>query len=682
MSDEKNIGILVVHGIGDQKQFDCLKGAAQSIVDYLQSEINSGYVEVSLDINRATTGTFQSLHPPWQDGKEAPINLRIKPTGRDSEIYNLHFREVWWADLDRPQNFFKFLEFWFWGLGLWAIPAQDHNLPILNDPENDLNDLSWDENQGDRNYKKIISRLLARLEYALIGLFLIICQPILFVLKTVLRLLDWDVPLTIIADYVGKLRLYQRPANSGQDLIEDFGNPPRFSIQRRMINALVRMAISDYDRWYVWSHSLGSIVAYNAFSMPEATLSHYVSRSMWEEIEEWDFKQLLIVNLYVLLIRNGLYQFGSLLLRQDQRLYQDDPFHKKLLRDLDTNESNTGRPKPYRPVWQTKKISRKSLFAKCEGLLTYGSPFWRIADLWPDLVKRNTEADFQLNFNWYNVIDPSDPVATRIKELFSGHSHSQFNTTTHKSLYPEDVFHRTPLSFLFAHLSYLSSSKKDSLISQLWRWVSEDKKISQNNDNLYGGSPLRYFWQHLQENTNTFKKFYLLYHQVWRYIWWFVLIIVSYLVLDLIWVVLTPIFQDISTFLTSIPDILRNHFFNDYSDSLISKLASCLMHLGDNYDSVMQGDLGDNYDFVIEKIGNLIFNITNIISKILPNPYLFLICLGLLIISGLILSIRGNPIKSYLLEYLQDNPNEPFSPEQLREDVFPNIRLVTITKLL
>lgn len=104
MSNEINIGILAVHGIGDQKQFDCLKGVAQSIVDHLQSEIDSHHVEVSVDINYATTGTFQSLHPAWQDGEKPPINVRISFSGYD-KVFNLHLREVWWADLDRPKNF-------------------------------------------------------------------------------------------------------------------------------------------------------------------------------------------------------------------------------------------------------------------------------------------------------------------------------------------------------------------------------------------------------------------------------------------------------------------------------------------------------------------------------------------------------------------------------------------------
>ena len=654
---EKNIGILVVHGIGDQKQFDCLKGVAQSIVDSLQSEINEGYVEVSVDINRAETGTFQSLYPAWQEGEKAPINVRIKPSGYSTN-YNLHLREVWWADLDRPQNFGKFIKFWFWGLSLWAIPPQE-DYPILNDPDKDLQNLEWNTNED----KKGRSRLIARFEYFLIGLFLIVCQPLLFIVKNILRFLDIDFPVTLIADYLGKLRLYQQAENSGKNLIEDINIPPRFSIQRRMINALVRMAISDYDRWYVWSHSLGSIVAYNAFSMPEATLSHYVSHSMWEEIEKWN----------------------------------QDHSEKQLLHDFNTN---TRRPKPYRPVWQTKRISRKSLFDKCEGLLTYGSPFWRIADLWPDLVKRNIKHDFKSEFNWYNVIDPSDPVATRTEGLFP--KNCKEDEDKPKPLHPQDVFYRTPSIFLLAHKDYLSTTNT-SLISQLLPWVCSKKEIIENKNNLYGFPLLKSFRKKEKPPIS-----YLRYHQLWRFIWWFSLIFVSFLIFEGILVVLFSIFQNLyTTFFSPSLQKLSTHFSNDSSltslahflatftevlvcftpiiviglliwllfrrvkSNLFPVIGICLTPFVIFLTGYCVIYLADNYSSTLSKI----FEAIKVIGH-LTVAKLFCFCAASLIVVGLISRFLKKPIKSYILEYLQDCPNQSINAEELMriiwdQDVMP-----------
>ena len=668
--NETNIGILVVHGIGDQKQFDCLREIANDIVEYFQSEIDKGYVEVSVDINQADIGTFKETYPSWENGKKPPINVRIRPTGYEKN-YNLHLREVWWADIDRYQEKFKFSKFWLWGLSLWATPLEK-NFPILNDPDKHLQQLTWVEK--DEN----CSRIWARCEYFLIGVFLLVCQPLLFLIKTLLRFFDFNVPLTIIADYVGKLRLYQDSSKAAKELIEDRGNSPRFSIQRRMINALVRMAISDYDRWYVWSHSLGSIVAYNAFSMPEATLSHYVSHAMWKEIQDCK--------------------------RRDSKKYAEI-----LLDQITPANQNNQRPKPYRPVWQDKRISRKALFEKCEGLITYGSPFWRIADLWTDLVKRNPQADFSPDFKWFNIIDPSDPVATRIKELFIGDPPAQGQP---QFLYPEDIFYRTPKSFLLAHMEYLSAKKENSLIGQLWRWMSEARNITEQNNELYNSWYVKLFirFPGIQDE----REAYLRYHQIWRFIWWIFLIFVFYLILDAISLFLcnlkdlfSPSF--ISIF-TSILERLATYFFDEYwsnsifyqlgdlVDQLIGSLISLIFQLInqirplvdfinlltqvalyfvsilkplliDFINSLIHLGLYLIHPFVLSTV--FITSITsNVISSIFPSPQLFLMLIGLVIVLGLIRRIRGNPIKFYILEYLQNHPNQHFKKDVLTKEKF------------
>lgn len=578
-NNEINIGILVVHGIGDQKQFDCLKGIANDIVDYFQSEIDKGYVEVSVDINRATVGTFKSLHPAWQDGKRPPINVRIKPTGHN-KAYNLELREVWWADLDRhSQNFGKFMKFWFWGLSLWLIPPWK-NYPTLNDPENHLEDFSWHQNNS---WEKNISRFIARIEYFLIGLFLLIAHPILYVFKTVGHFFDCNVPLTIVADYVGKIRLYQDSFKAGKDLIEDRENYPRFSIQRRMINALVRMAISDYDRWYVWSHSLGSVVAYNAFSMPEATLSHYVAEYMWSEINDW---------------------IGD-------REQSPGRERKKIFSGGNENDRNR-RPRPLRPVWQKETISREYLFKKCEGLLTYGSPFWRIADLWSDLLKRNKIADFSPDFKWYNIIDPSDPVATTIEKLFSQQAEQ---ADEKKYLHPKDLFYRTPNPFLFAHLSYFSPRKSSPLIGQLWRWMSEARNITEEN-NLYNSWYIKLFIRF--PGVQDEREAYLRYHQMWRFIWWFLLITLFSFAITFITIFFAKLLASSTSLLADIN--------NDWRTTLCSLVLQSFQSL-----------------WICILIGGVLVIIIGLLNRITE-----------------IIFYTHKFFRSLLLEYLQGHPNEKF----------------------
>lgn len=635
--NETNIGILVVHGIGDQKQFDCLKGIANEIVNCFQSEIEKGYVEVSVDINQADIGTFKETYPSWENGKKSPINVRIRPNGY-KKTYNLHLREVWWADIDRPQNFGKFIKFWLWGLSLWAT-SLEANFPILNDPDDHLKGFKPVED------KKDSFRIWARCEYFIIGIFLLVCQPLLFLIKSLLRFFDFNIPLTIIADYVGKLRLYSDSSKAEKELIEDRDNSPRFSIQRRMINALVRMAISDYDRWYVWSHSLGSIVAYNGFSMPEATLSHYVSHSMWEEIEEWESNTALNHN-------------------------------NSLLEEISNH--NSQRPKPYRPVWQNKRISREALFEKCKGLVTYGSPFWRIADLWTDLVKRNTQADFSADFRWYNIIDPSDPVATRIKELFLDDPSVPGQP---QSLHPEDVFYRTPKPFLLAHMEYLSE-KENSLIGQLWRWMSEARTITEQN-NLYDSWYVRFSSEVLKKQDKRIA--YLRYHQIWRFLWWILLIA---LVLFLPFYI-APIWNKIPYWCYVIACLLptiisagilllingtkRVSSIVRFCSILLSPL---ILFLGASF-TIYLADKRYSEDKVVEYITNYILE-----NRPWITPFLWsTLFVGIVLVVGLIFAYRGRNVKSLILEYLQNYPNQRFTQKDLT-DKFRSVDAIGVTNAL
>jgi hypothetical protein len=58
----------------------------------------------------------------------------------------------------------------------------------------------------------------------------------------------------------------------------DYGRPRRVAIQRRFIQQLIEFLQRDYDGWYVFAHSLGSVIAlqgllhldeaYSSFSRP------------------------------------------------------------------------------------------------------------------------------------------------------------------------------------------------------------------------------------------------------------------------------------------------------------------------------------------------------------------------------------------------------------------------------
>ena len=76
-----------------------------------------------------------------------------------------------------------------------------------------------------------------------------------------------------MVQYLGDIKLYQEGKRQGKGPLVDLGKPPRVSIRRRMIKGLVEMSSRDYDRWYVLSHSLGTIVAFNGLMTTEEIIS-------------------------------------------------------------------------------------------------------------------------------------------------------------------------------------------------------------------------------------------------------------------------------------------------------------------------------------------------------------------------------------------------------------------------
>jgi hypothetical protein len=77
----------------------------------------------------------------------------------------------------------------------------------------------------------------------------------------------------IIVSYVGDVKLYQQDFwVRGDPPVSDRLHWPRVAIRRRAIHAMVEIAQSDIDRWYVLAHSLGTVVAFNALTETEHSL--------------------------------------------------------------------------------------------------------------------------------------------------------------------------------------------------------------------------------------------------------------------------------------------------------------------------------------------------------------------------------------------------------------------------
>src|SRR5262245_55876099 len=376
----ERIGIVLVHGIGEQRRFEHLEGQGRLLVDALKRRPGA---EVTVDILRATGGTYRSEQNTWASSPSVRIGL--KEGGQYRELY-LH--EVWWADVNEPYSVAKQLRFWLWGLSVWLYPGKDASTSAgfraMTDPVI--------PGFGLRR------RIIVRCElFAVSGLFLMAAFPLGIGVVLAKRLLNLSAPdfVQTIVNYVSGVKLYNQRRRHGtsllfhkeSDFLDSLDEPPRVSVRRRMIEVLTDIALQDepYDRWYVLAHSLGSVVAFNGLMESGESLANYLGKQRWADLVNKGFAG----------------KRGALV---------GSPEY------FDSSSGGAGGPAPIpaRPVWLDSDdiVYRHLLLKNFRGVLTYGSPLEKFAAIWPARVPVNkTEPHFPTTSEWINIYDPVDPVS-------------------------------------------------------------------------------------------------------------------------------------------------------------------------------------------------------------------------------------------------------------------------------
>ncbi|MEM8605121.1 MAG: hypothetical protein AAGF24_14965 [Cyanobacteria bacterium P01_H01_bin.121] len=122
-SSTTRIGVLLVHGIGEQAQFQHLEAVVSNLVSALQEQehdpINDPQVTVT--VRTSSDSAYGALQKVWQSENAIPVSVTIKQS--PTHQVQIDFQEVWWADLDEPTTWKTQLQFWRWGLSLWSNPG-------------------------------------------------------------------------------------------------------------------------------------------------------------------------------------------------------------------------------------------------------------------------------------------------------------------------------------------------------------------------------------------------------------------------------------------------------------------------------------------------------------------------------------------------------------------------------
>lgn len=388
-------GLLFVHGVGEQERWEhlrssvvevaqllgahCGKRASVSVVDGTQGGSGSG----------SGGGSGEWPHAPGEPDitSPAPITIALRQQEAGGCAIDFECHEVWWADLGKRSGLLESFGFWIWGLGQWGAPIyyeldasglslekQSESSPVVRMPQSVAFEL-WPQ-------------FWARINLAWAAVVATLAALSISLFKQVAKLLAGATPsTTLIVDYVGDVQTYTERARPGRGPVSDPGHPWRVAIRRRMISEMVAMSARGYKRWYIFAHSLGSVVAFNGISELGHTLPNYLPQRLWDSLPA--------------------------------NLKRDDEAAKR--HDIEAMM-------PARPAWlaAAECLNRPLLFATLAGFVTYGSPLDKFAALWPRIVAaeryRGSRAKedapgrqvFSAGTSWVNILSQTDPIAGNI----------------------------------------------------------------------------------------------------------------------------------------------------------------------------------------------------------------------------------------------------------------------------
>ena len=427
----RKVGVVVVHGIGEQRRFEHLDGQVRQLIAALKARPGC---EVSAEIHAGRDSPFGATAATWSEGH--PVSVFVRETG---QLTRIDVHEVWWADVNELYSLAKQIRFWLWTLAIWLIPgklgsALPQALHVTAPGEQSASGRLW-----------IRMRLLGVAIVAVaaacsIGL-------VSFLLERLFEIQAPDVLRTFV-NYVAGVKLYNQKGRRGPglpgseaDFLDTLREPPRVSVRRRMIRVLMRMAQGEYERWYVLAHSLGSVVAFNGLMETAYTWPGYLEEKTWEAA------------------RNATPPLAGA--------------HKP-------GWAVVGDPAaPARPVWLTgsELVYRSRIFERLQGFVTFGCPLEKFAALWPARVPITKEPAFRVGTQWFNIFDPTDPV--------SGVLTSFDVADPHCCPPPTNLGFAAGPFLLVSHLKYLrASASRKGLADAFAHWIvtGDSSRMGQGPD--------------------------------------------------------------------------------------------------------------------------------------------------------------------------------------------------------
>jgi hypothetical protein len=450
----ERVGIILVHGIGEQKRFAHLDAEIRGIIEGLKRRKSA---RLTVEILSGNAAAYNAEHDTWASGSQPSARITVFEPNRNVEI-NVH--EVWWADVNESYSLAKQIRFWMWGLSVWNFPESKSRPDLRGFADAMLPPPAPDD--AARQKASVRFRLF------LAGLFFLVAAfslgAAVFFAK---RLFGLEAPdfVRVFVNYISAVKLYNQSTRQGSGLLpnshgflDTLDDPPRVSIRRRMIQAIVAVASQKYNRWYILGHSLGSVVSFNGIMENGQAFANYLSRETWDDLKSRGWAGPKTIDVL---------HFANI---------------------------PPGPMSPSRPVWlaDDELVYREEIFGKFRGLLTYGSPLGKFAELWPARVPINkVEPVFQTNTEWINVYDGRDPVSGPLN-VFAPAVLAQHGITPRHCPPLKGFSYRASRVLLLSHIRYLMvRNEPDRQLSEVvadWLVTGQDFTPPPNGTGRWHGA--------------------------------------------------------------------------------------------------------------------------------------------------------------------------------------------------
>ena len=218
----ERVGLLVVHGIGDQNRGQHVQNVAESFVKALVLQYGNDKISVELP------------------GLNGDLTIHLRDDNREATF---DLVEMWWRDLGHQPRLSALIGFWLWAVslpgtrGLFRSAAQGRK-----NPENP---------SAIHSMVLPYDRLLLLLKTTY---FFLLLSPIAMVVRLITIIPGVrQIPfIRSVFTYLSSVQLYQERRSTQPGTLVDYDQSRRMSIQRRLANLIVSMSEPDYDRWYIW----------------------------------------------------------------------------------------------------------------------------------------------------------------------------------------------------------------------------------------------------------------------------------------------------------------------------------------------------------------------------------------------------------------------------------------------